>query len=147
MAPKFEGWIEKLYVNTTGQPIARGQPLAEVYSPELVSAQREYLVALQCVEGDGRLRTAEAQVGVGHLASAAWSDCATGISASSSSGGCREGGEPRRTMTMVSPVSGVVVKEPPVAGMRFMPGEALFQIADLSRVWLIGDVFEQEFRS
>jgi Cu(I)/Ag(I) efflux system membrane fusion protein len=56
----------------------------------------------------------------------------------------REGGEPRRTLTLSAPASGVIIKDPPVAGMRFMPGEALFKIADLSRVWLIGDVFEQD---
>jgi Cu/Ag efflux protein CusF len=56
----------------------------------------------------------------------------------------RDSGTPRRTLTLTAPASGVIVKDPPVAGMRFMPGEPLFRIADLSRVWLIGDVFEQD---
>ena len=60
VAPKFEGWIEKLHVNTTGQAVARGQPLAEVYSPELVSAQREYLIAYNASEGDVRRRRGRA---------------------------------------------------------------------------------------
>ncbi len=47
VAPKFEGWVERLYVNVTGQPVSKGQPLFEVYSPELVSAQREYAIAMQ----------------------------------------------------------------------------------------------------
>src|SRR5674476_1382574 len=47
IAPKFEGYVERLHVNVTGQPVAKGQPLFEVYSPELVSAQREYAVAVQ----------------------------------------------------------------------------------------------------
>ena len=51
VAPRFEGWIEKLYVNTTGQSVARGQPLMEVYSPDLVTAQEEYLIALRGREG------------------------------------------------------------------------------------------------
>jgi hypothetical protein len=50
VTPRFEGWIERLHVNTTGQPVARGQPLMEVYSPELVSAQEEYLIALRAAE-------------------------------------------------------------------------------------------------
>jgi hypothetical protein len=50
VSPRFEGWIEKLHVNTTGQAVTRGQPLMEVYSPELVSAQEEYLIALRAVE-------------------------------------------------------------------------------------------------
>ena len=47
ISPKFEGWIEKLYVNTTGQAVKRGQPLMDIYSPDLVSAQNEYLIAKQ----------------------------------------------------------------------------------------------------
>ncbi len=69
VAPKFEGWIEKLHVNTTGQAVARGQPLAEVYSPELVSAQREYLIAYKATKtlsGAG----SDAQAGVQQLAAA-----------------------------------------------------------------------------
>jgi RND family efflux transporter MFP subunit len=143
VAPKFEGWIEKLYVNTTGQPIARGQPLAEVYSPELVSAQREYLVALSASKSMGGA-AAEAQVGVGQLANAALDRLRNWDISEQQLVRLQQGGEPRRTLTLVSPVSGVIIKDPPVAGMRFMPGEALFKIADLSRVWLIGDVFEQD---
>ena len=57
IAPKFEGYVERLHVNATGQPVGKGQPLFEVYSPELVSAQREYAIAAQGVEalqGRGR---------------------------------------------------------------------------------------------
>ena len=50
VAPRFEGWIEQLHVNTTGQQVARGQPLMEVYSPDLVTAQQEYLIAAKGVE-------------------------------------------------------------------------------------------------
>jgi RND family efflux transporter MFP subunit len=143
VAPKFEGWIEKLNVNTTGQPVARGQALAEVYSPELVSAQREYLVAYRAgraMSGAG----AEAQQGVNQLAEAALERLRNWDISDAQIARLRETGEPRRTLTLVSPVAGVIVKDPPVAGMRFMPGEALFRIANLSNVWLIGEVFEQD---
>ena len=50
IAPKFEGWVEQLFVNATGQPVSKGQPLFEVYSPELVSAQREYAIATEAVK-------------------------------------------------------------------------------------------------
>jgi len=143
VAPKFEGWIEKLYVNTTGQPVGRGQPLAEVYSPELVSAQREYLIAYNAtrsMSGAG----SEAQAGVGQLAGAALERLRNWDISDEQLARLRQGGEPRRTLTLMAPASGVIIKDPPVAGMRFTPGEALFKIADLSRVWLIGDVFEQD---
>jgi Cu(I)/Ag(I) efflux system membrane fusion protein len=143
VAPKFEGWIEKLHVNTTGQAVSAGQPLAEVYSPELVSAQREYLIAYNAT---GSLNGAgsDAQAGVRQLAAAALERLRNWDISEQQLERLRAGGEPRRTLTLTAPSSGVIVKDPPVAGMRFMPGEALFRIADLSRVWLIGDVFEQD---
>ena len=143
VSPKFEGWIEKLHVNTTGQAVARGQPLAEVYSPELVSAQREYLIAYNATKqlsGAG----SDAQAGVQQLATAALERLRNWDISEQQLARLRETGEVRRTLTLIAPASGVIVKEPPVAGMRFMPGEALFRIADLSRIWLIGDVFEQD---
>jgi Cu(I)/Ag(I) efflux system membrane fusion protein len=143
VAPKFEGWIEKLHVNTTGQGVARGQPLAEVYSPELLSAQREYLIAYNATKSLGGAG-ADAQAGVQQLAGAALERLRNWDISEQQLQRLRETGEPRRTLTLTAPASGVVVKDPPVAGMRFMPGEPLFRIADLSRVWLIGDVFEQD---
>jgi RND family efflux transporter MFP subunit len=143
VAPKFEGWIEKLHVNTTGQAVARGQPLAEVYSPELVSAQREYLIAHRATGAMASSGT-EAQQGVRQLADAALERLRNWDISEQQIARLRESGEPRRTLTLVAPAGGVIVKNPPVAGMRFMPGEALFQIANLGTVWLIGDVFEQD---
>jgi Cu(I)/Ag(I) efflux system membrane fusion protein len=143
VAPKFEGWIEKLHVNTTGQAVARGQPLAEVYSPELVSAQREYLIAYNAMKHLGAAGV-DAQSGVQQLASASLERLRNWDISEQQLERLRAGGEPRRTLTLTAPASGVIFKDPPVAGMRFMPGEALFKIADLSRVWLIGDVFEQD---
>ena len=143
VAPKFEGWIEKLHVNTTGQAVARGQPLAEIYSPELASAQREYLIAYRATKtlsGAG----SDAQASVQQLAAASLERLRNWDISEEQLARLREGGEPRRTLTLTAPVSGVIIKDPPVAGMRFMPGEALFKIADLSRVWLIADVFEQD---
>jgi Cu(I)/Ag(I) efflux system membrane fusion protein len=69
VSAKFEGWIERLHVNATGQPVARGQALFEVYSPELVSAQREYVVA---AKGVAALKdaSAEMQSGMKQLADA-----------------------------------------------------------------------------
>ncbi|MGE5161926.1 MAG: efflux RND transporter periplasmic adaptor subunit [Betaproteobacteria bacterium] len=143
VAPKFEGWIEKLHVNTTGQAVARGQPLAEVYSPELVSAQREYLIAYNATRQMSGAGT-DAQAGMQQLAAAALERLRNWDISEEQLARLRAGGEPRRTLTLVAPASGVVIKDPPIAGMRFMPGEALFRIADLSRVWMIGDVFEQD---
>ena len=143
VAPKFEGWIDRLHVNTTGQAVTRGQPLLEVYSPELVSAQQEYAIAQQ---GIGALKNAgaEAQAGMKQLADASlarlknWDISPEQLQALSKSD------QPRHTLTFRSPVSGVVMEKKAVQGMRFSPGDALYQIADLSSVWIVADVFEQD---
>jgi Cu(I)/Ag(I) efflux system membrane fusion protein len=143
IAPKFEGYVERLHVNVTGQPVAKGQPLFEVYSPELVSAQREYVIAVQ---GAASLKGADspAQLGMARLVESSlqrlknWDISEEQIKALVASG------ETKRTMTFRSPVSGVVTEKKAVQGMRFMPGEALYQVSDLSAVWVVADVFEQD---
>jgi Cu(I)/Ag(I) efflux system membrane fusion protein len=143
VAPKFEGWVERLHVNATGQPVAKGQPLFEVYSPELVSAQREYMVA---AKGVATLKdaSAEMQTGMRQLAEASlvrlrnWDISEEQIKALAA------GGEAKRTLSFRSPVGGVVLEKKAVAGMRFMPGEMLYQIADISAVWVLADIFERD---
>jgi len=140
---KFEGYIERLHVNTTGQPVGRGQPLFEVYSPELVSAQREYVIAAQ---GVNKLNEAggEAQSAMKQLADSSlqrlknWDISDEQIKALAHSGNAK------RTLTFRAPVAGIVTEKKAVQGMRFMPGEMLYQIADTSSVWVQADVFEQD---
>lgn len=143
VAPKFEGWIERLHVNTTGQPVARGQALFEVYSPELVSAQREYQVAAQGIE---RLAgaTGEAQASIRAVADAALARLRNWDISAEQIERLKAGGAPTRTLTYRAPAAGVVLDKKAVQGMRFMPGETLYQIADVSAVWLLADVFERD---
>ena len=139
ISPKFEGWVEHLYVNTTGETVAKGQPLFEVYSPELVSAWGEYDLALK---GLASLKDAdaEAKAGMQQLADASharlknWdiTDSPNILSADKS------------RVTFRAPVTGIVLEKKAVQGMRFMPGETLYQIADLSSLWVIAEVNEQD---
>ena len=140
---KFEGYIEKLYVNTTGQPVKRGQPLMEVYSPELVSAQEEYLIAWN---GRQSLNngTSESLLGVGQLADSALKRLRNWDISDAQLQRLKKDGKATRTLTMYSPSNGVVLEKTAVQGMRFMPGELLFKIADMSTIWLLADVFEQD---
>lgn len=140
---KFEGYIEKLFVNATGQPVKRGQPLMEVYSPELVSAQEEYLIAWN---GRQLLRngTEESMVGVGQLSESALKRLRNWDISDTQLQRLQREGKATRTLTLYSPASGVVLEKTAIQGMRFMPGEILFKIADLSTIWLIADVFEQD---
>ncbi|MDP2826262.1 MAG: efflux RND transporter periplasmic adaptor subunit [Sulfuritalea sp.] len=143
VAPKFEGWVERLHVNATGQPVARGQPLFEVYSPELVSAQREYVVA---AKGVAALKdaSAEMQSGMRQLSEASLARLRNWDISEEQITALAAGGEAKRTLSFRSPVGGVVLEKKAIAGMRFMPGEMLYQIADLSAVWVLADVFERD---
>ena len=140
---KFEGYIEKLFVNATGQPVRRGQPLMEVYSPELVSAQEEYLIAWN---GRQSLKngTEESLVGVGRLADGALRRLRNWDISDAQLQRLQRDGKATRTLTIYSPAGGVVMEKTAIQGMRFMPGEALFKITDLSAIWLLAEVFEQD---
>jgi Cu(I)/Ag(I) efflux system membrane fusion protein len=140
---KFEGYIEHLSVNATGQPVRRGQALMQVYSPELVAAQEEYLIAWKGREtlASG---TEESLTGVGQLAEGALRRLRNWDISDTQLQRLQREGKATRTLTLYSPANGVVLEKTAVAGMRFMPGEPLFKIADLSTIWLIADVFEQD---
>ena len=135
VAPRFGGWIERLYVDATGDPVRRGQPLFEGYSPELVSARKELAIAERLSKaaagGDATVRD-----GARRLAEAAderlrnWQ-----LPANARARGDK--------IVFSSPSGGVVLDKKAVAGMRFRPGETIYRIADLSRVWVIADVYEQ----
>ena len=143
VAPRFEGWIEKLYVNTTGQAVARGQPLMEVYSPDLVTAQEEYLIALR---GARELKDSgpESQAVMQRLADGVLRRLRNWEISDKELQALQQEGNPRRLLVYRSSANGVVIQKPSVQGMRFMPGEVLFEIADLSSVWVLADVSEQD---
>ena len=143
IAPKFEGYIERLHVNATGQAVGRGQPLFEVYSPELVSAQREYAIAAQGVDA---LKGAsdETRRGMRELADSSLARLRNWDVSDEQVKALAQSGAARRTLTFRSPVAGIVTEKKAVQGMRFMPGESLYQVTDLASVWVIADVFEQD---
>ena len=143
ITPKFEGYVERLHVNVTGQSVAKGQALFEVYSPELLSAQQEYAAAMQGVEA---LRDAgpEARAGMRQLADASLARLRHWDLPPEQVAALVRSGEARRSVTFRSPVAGVVTEKKAVQGMRFMPGELLYQITDLSSVWVLAEVAEQD---
>ena len=140
---KYEGYIEKLMVNATGQSVTRGQPLFEAYSPDLLAAQREYAVAMQ---GVAKLKDADAQTqaGMKQLAESALARLRNWDVTADDVAQLQAVGATKRTPSFKAPATGIVMERKATQGMRFMPGEMLFQIADLSSVWVIADVFEQD---
>lgn len=140
---KFEGYIERLHVNQSGQAVRRGQSLMEVYSPDLVLAEQEYLVAAQGAQSlDGA--SPEARDAARSLADGALARLRNWDVPGAQIERLRQGGQPSRTLSLAAPAAGIVLEKRAVQGMRFLPGEMLYQIADLSTVWVIAEVFEQD---
>jgi Cu(I)/Ag(I) efflux system membrane fusion protein len=140
---KFDGWIDKLHVNATGETVHRGEPLMEVYAPDLVVAEQEYLLAwraLQRMAGASSASRAAAK----QLADASLLRLQNWDISKDQLRQLEETGKVSRTLTLRSPADGVVLEKMAVEGMRFMAGEPLYRIADLSTVWLIAEVFEQD---
>ena len=146
ISPKFEGYVERLHVNVTGQPVGKGQALFEVYSPELVSAQREYAIAAQGIESL-KAASSEARAGMQQLAESSLQRLKNWDISEEQVKSLAQSGTTKRTLTFRSPVAGIVTEKKALQGMRFMPGEALYQVADLSAVWIVADVFEQDIGS
>ncbi len=143
VAPRFEGWIERLYVNTTGQTVRKGDALMDVYSPELITAQQEYLIALQGVQAVAS-GSDDARAGMQRMVESSLQRLRNWNISESELLQLQREGKARQYVTMRSPTSGVVMEKPSIQGKRFMSGEVLYQIADLSSVWVVADVFEQD---
>jgi RND family efflux transporter MFP subunit len=141
---KYPGFIEKTYVNYIGQPVQKGQPLFEIYSPELVQTEQELLAALRYArklsaapdEARGR---AEALLEAARQRLQYWDISSEQIRQ------LEETGEVFRTLQMSAPASGVIMKRmPALEGMAATPGMELLHIADLSNLWLTVEIFDQQ---
>jgi Cu(I)/Ag(I) efflux system membrane fusion protein len=143
VTPKFEGWVKRLYVNTTGAAVKTGQPLLEIYSPELMTAQQEYLIAKQSQQALKKA-SPQAQSTAQQLTDNALQRLRYWDIAPAQLRRLQTQEKPLDSLPLLAPVHGVVMDKPAQQGMRFMPGELLFRIADLSSVWLLAEVFEQD---
>jgi len=142
---KWSGWIEDLYVDYIGKPVKLGQPLFSVYSPDLVVTQEEYLLALRGMdrsfEGPFAAETermSRSLVAASRRRLERWDIPPAEIER------LEKERTPRRTLTINSPREGIVLSKTAVKGMNVDPGMDLFVIADLSRVWVQGDVYERD---
>jgi len=141
---KITGWIEDLYVDFTGKEVKRGERLLSIYSPELVSTQEEYLLALRARErvsgspfpevassGDSLLRSTRRRLEL-------WDIKESEIER------LEKTGEPIKNLVLYSPISGYVLHKTALEGMYVQPGKELFSITDLSEVWVHADIYEYE---
>jgi Cu(I)/Ag(I) efflux system membrane fusion protein len=142
--PKIGGWIEELYVDYTGKMVRKGQPLLTIYSPELVAAQEEVLLALKAKKILGASPIAEVAEGGDRLLEGArrrlllWDITPKQLET------LEQTGEIKKNMVLYSPVDGFVMEKMAYKGMSLMPGTALYKIGDLSSIWVIGDIYEYE---
>jgi len=141
---KVEGWIEKLVVNYTGKLVQKGQPLFTLYSPDLVSTQEEYLLALKAKETLGSSSIKEISAGADSLLESAHRRLSLWDISEEQINNLQKTGKPQRTLTFYSPISGFVLKKDALQGMRVMPDKELYTIADLSTVWVNADIYEYE---
>ena len=143
VAPKYEGWIEQLHVNTTGQPVRRGEALAEIYSPDLVLAQQEYLIARRAAASMAGA-DAMAHDNARAIAAAALARLRNWDISADQLVRLQRTGKTGRTLTLTVPIAGLVMDKPALLGQRFAAGDILYRITDLSNVWLLADIFEQD---
>lgn len=161
---KIEGWIEKLYADYTGRYVKKGEPLAEVYSPELLATQQEFINALtwtrrqagSAASGDsGQTNPKATTDAAANLKRLLSKDATATVEAARQRlrlwdiseeqiRNIEETGKTIRSLTIYSPVSGFITQKMAVRGMRVMPGEKLFDVANLSELWIIADVYEYE---
>ncbi len=142
---KVEGFIEALAVGATGETVRAGAPLVTLYSPALVAAQEELLTArrlalsLDSTAGPA-WQNAQALLAAARRRLLWWDVPEAWVTRVETSGVVQ------RTLTLPAPVSGVVLEKLAVVGQRVMSGMPLYRIAGLERVWVEGDVFEQDLR-
>jgi Cu(I)/Ag(I) efflux system membrane fusion protein len=140
---RVDGWVEQLYLSSTGQPVGRGDPLFELYSPMIVTAEQDLLLAQKLAQ-DVAGGTEDARRGASTLSSSARRRLQDWDIAEEEIARVERSGEAARTVTMRSQVSGVVLEKLVLQGQRIMAGDPVYRIADLSTVWVEGQVFERD---
>jgi RND family efflux transporter MFP subunit len=141
---KISGWIQNVTVDFVGKNVRRGQPLFTVYSPELVSTQKEYLLALKAQAQLGASRFEETRSGAGTLLAATRERLRLWDITDAQVAELERSGEPRKTLTLYSPFTGIVLERKAFPGQYVTPEMSAFKIADLSTIWVIGQIFEYE---
>ncbi len=123
------GWVEKLYVDTTGAPVTKGQPLMALYSPDLYSAQQDYLIARR--QGGSLKESARKRLEL------------FGIS-DEQIAALEKTGTPTNTLDITAPLDGTVIEKKIQPAQMVQPGMPLYRIADLSEVWVQAEIYESE---
>jgi RND family efflux transporter MFP subunit len=141
---KVEGWVERLYVNFTGEQVAAGQPLVSIYAPELLATQEEYLRARSSSERFAASADPGARSIGEDLARSARRRLELLDVPASFIAELERSGVPRKSVTINAPFGGFVTAKEVFEGQKVGPGMELFTLADLSRVWIEASLYEYE---
>ena len=141
---KIEGWIDQLFVNYTGARVTKGQLLFTVYSPELVATQREYLLALKSRRMLGGSEFSEVAEGAKSLLDVARQRLELWDIPEHQIQDLERTGTVLKALHIHSPMTGTVMNKVALAGLHVNPGDELYTIANLSRIWILADIYEYE---
>ena len=143
---KIAGWVERAFIDYVGKAVRRGQPLYTIYSPDLVATQNEYLLALEARRQLATSVFEETRSGAASLVSSARDRLRFWDITDAQVAELERTGQARRTLTLYSPFDGVITERNTYAGQYVTPETSMVTIADLSTIWVIGQVFEYELR-
>src|SRR5688572_17422659 len=141
---KLEGWIRDLRVDYTGQLVRRGQPLFTLYSPDLLTTQNEYLLALKSRDQMQTSQVADAREYANRLVEAARQRLSLWDLSPEQLAELERTRQPVEAVTFTSPASGFVLEKTAIQGMHVTPGQTLYKLADLASVWVEADIYEQD---
>ncbi len=128
---KFKGWIENLYVDSTGKQVHKGEPLFDIYSPELYTAQNEYVLAMNQSSAGGLRSSAQQKLKLFDISEDQIAEL-------------EKTRKPQRTLRVNAPIDGVVVEKMAVKGQMVDAGMKLYRLADLGIVWVQSQIYEQD---
>ena len=141
---KLEGWIDQVFVDFTGKQVHQGDPLLTIYSPEALATQQEYLLAIKAQHMMHDNPVHEMLGSTDNLVAAAKKRMELWDIGDNQIAEITASGVPLKNLTLTSPINGFVMERNVFAKQRIMPETALYTVADLSRVWVVADVFEYE---
>ncbi len=144
VTPKINGWIEKVHANFTGDLVKKGQPLVTIYSPDLLASQREYLLALRARETMAQSSLSETRLHQRAMAEAARRRLELLDVTPEQIAELERTKEPVKSVTVYAPSTGYVMERNAFPNQRTTPDLSLYTLADLSRVWVMAEVFEYE---
>jgi membrane fusion protein, copper/silver efflux system len=141
---KVAGWIERVFVDYVGKPVRRGEPLFSVYSPDLVATQNEYLLALKARDQFASSQVVETRASSESLLAATRQRLTLWDITDAQVADLERTRQPSRSLTVYAPFTGIVLERNAFAGQYVTPAMTMFKLADLSTLWVIGQVFEYE---